>query len=72
MSSVFTSLGIVPSITGGELLFHARYHSLRDQLLLASQIRRIFERETGYQVATKLRCTTGKPLTSICQITFES
>ena len=52
--------GIVPKLSGGDIFFHPKYDPERDFIILASQIRRLVDRETGYQATLRLRCTTGK------------
>jgi protein transport protein SEC24 len=52
--------GIVPKLSGGDIFFHPKYDPERDFVILASQIRRLVDRETGYQATLRLRCTTGK------------
>ncbi|KIM22278.1 hypothetical protein M408DRAFT_332978 [Serendipita vermifera MAFF 305830] len=53
------TLGVVPKLTGGDMYFHPKFDPERDQEILASQIRRLVNRETGYQATLRLRCTTG-------------
>ena len=58
-SSVF-QLGIVPKLTGGDMYFHPKFDPQRDQAILGSQLKRLVNRETGYQATLRLRCTTGE------------
>jgi protein transport protein SEC24 len=54
-------IGIVPKLTGGDIFFHPKFDPERDYPILYSQIRRLLNRESGYQATLKLRCTHGKP-----------
>lgn len=51
--------GIVPSTTGGELFFHPRYNPPRDQIVLASQLRRLVTRTTAFSCVMRIRCSHG-------------
>lgn len=55
-----TRLGIIPKLSGGDIFFHPKYDPERDYISLASQLRRLVDRETGYQATLRLRCTTGE------------
>lgn len=54
--------GIVPSITGGELFFHPRYNHARDQIVMASQLRRLVTRTTAFSCVMRIRCSHGNVL----------
>ncbi|KAG8873918.1 COPII coat Sec23p-Sfb3p heterodimer component [Serendipita sp. 405] len=53
------TIGIVPQLTGGDIYFHPKFDPERDYAVLYSQMRRMLDRETGYQATLKLRCTDG-------------
>lgn len=52
-------VGVVPSTTGGELFFHPRYNSARDQIVLASQLRRLVTRTSAFSCVMRIRCSHG-------------
>ncbi|KAL8280889.1 hypothetical protein RQP46_006568 [Phenoliferia psychrophenolica] len=53
------SLGVLPGITGGELFFHPRFEPVRDGGKLRAEIKRVAQRETGYSVTMRIRCSNG-------------
>ncbi|KAM0748281.1 hypothetical protein T439DRAFT_291785 [Meredithblackwellia eburnea MCA 4105] len=53
------SLGVLPGLTGGELFFHPRFEPVRDGAKLRAEIKRVVERETGYSVTMRIRCSNG-------------
>ncbi|KAG6330739.1 hypothetical protein ID866_8350 [Astraeus odoratus] len=53
------SIGIVPSTTGGDTYFHPRFKPSRDEVVLASQLRRLVTRTTAYNCIMRIRCSHG-------------
>ena len=52
--------GVLPGITGGELFFHPRFEPVRDGGKLRAEIKRVAQRETGYSVTMRIRCSNGQ------------
>ncbi|OAK94663.1 hypothetical protein IQ06DRAFT_259849 [Phaeosphaeriaceae sp. SRC1lsM3a] len=53
------TIGHVSAITGGEVFYYPNFHSPRDTLKLAKEIKHTVTRETGYQALMKVRCSNG-------------
>ncbi|KAF9517526.1 hypothetical protein BS47DRAFT_1371371 [Hydnum rufescens UP504] len=54
-----TSIGIVASLTGGDIFYHPRFVPERDSKVLRSELHRVALRETGYDVSIRARISNG-------------
>jgi protein transport protein SEC24 len=53
------TIGHVSSKTGGEVYYYPNFHSPRDDLRLAKELKHTITRATGYQALMKVRCSNG-------------
>ncbi|GAA99536.1 hypothetical protein E5Q_06237 [Mixia osmundae IAM 14324] len=53
------TLSVLPGLTGGDLQFFTRFDPVRDGPRLRAQVLRIAQRETGYSVTMRIRCSNG-------------
>ncbi|KAI0764559.1 sec24-like protein [Trametes elegans] len=53
------SIGIVSSISGGEMYFHPKFDVTRDSLVLSSQLKRLLSRTTVYSCSMRIRSSNG-------------
>ncbi|KAJ7118660.1 sec24-related protein [Mycena crocata] len=60
------SIGVVASMTGGELFYHPRFTPARDGAILHAQMRRLMRRTTGYNCTMRVRTSNGMRITEHC------
>ncbi|KZP33786.1 hypothetical protein FIBSPDRAFT_772693 [Athelia psychrophila] len=53
------SIGVVCSLTGGEIFFHPRFNTHDDGVVLDSQMRRLVSRKTVFDCMVRIRCSHG-------------
>ncbi|KAJ7918460.1 sec24-related protein [Mycena leptocephala] len=60
------SIGIVASMTGGELFYYPRFTPARDGAVLHAQIHRLIRRTTGYNCTMRVRTSNGIRISEHC------
>lgn len=53
------SVGVVATMTGGEMFWHPRFLNQRDEVSLRMQLARVVSRFQGYNCTMKVRCSNG-------------
>ncbi|KAI8976654.1 sec24-like protein [Trametes punicea] len=66
------SIGVVSSISGGELYFHPKFDALKDGMVLASQLKRLISRTTAYSCSMRIRTSNGLRVTTSLGNFYES
>ncbi|KAJ7461730.1 sec24-related protein [Mycena galericulata] len=60
------SIGVVASMTGGELFYHPRFTPARDGAVLHAQFRRLMQRTTVYNCTMRVRTSNGIRISDHC------
>ncbi|KAH8116706.1 hypothetical protein DFH11DRAFT_1724673 [Phellopilus nigrolimitatus] len=55
----FASIGVLSTLTGGDISLFPRFNPRRDSGPLRSQLSRTLSRETGYNCQARVRCSSG-------------
>ncbi|KAG9831030.1 Sec23/Sec24 family protein, partial [Aureobasidium melanogenum] len=58
------TIGHCCAVSGGETYYYPNFHSPRDDLRLAKELKHTVTRETGFQALMKVRCSNGLQLSS--------
>ncbi|OSD01370.1 sec24-like protein [Trametes coccinea BRFM310] len=53
------SIGVVPTMTGGDIFFHPKFDAFRDAIVLSSQLKRLISRTTAYSCSMRIRTSNG-------------
>jgi protein transport protein SEC24 len=59
LGAVDTALGVVASMTGGDVFYHPKFDPSRDESALDAQLRRLITRMTGFNCTMRVRCSNG-------------
>ncbi|KEQ90017.1 Sec23/Sec24 family protein [Aureobasidium pullulans EXF-150] len=58
------TIGHCCAVSGGETYYYPNFHSPRDDLRLAKELKHTVTRETGFQALMKVRCSNGLQLSA--------
>lgn len=58
-------------MTGGDVFFHPRYNVRRDHHIMRSEVRRVLQRQLGYNCSVRIRCSTGLHVSSYLSPLFQ-
>jgi protein transport protein SEC24 len=58
------TIGHCCAVSGGETYYYPNFHSPRDNLRLAKEVKHTVTRETGFQALMKVRCSNGLQLSA--------
>nr|QIE48582.1 hypothetical protein [Trametes gibbosa] len=66
------SIGIVSTLSGGELYFHPKFDPAKDGVMLSSQLMRLLSRTTAYSCSMRIRTSNGLRVSSQLGNFYES
>lgn len=52
-------IGVLASLTGGNIFFHPRFDPSRDRLAVHNEMKRVITEEVVYNATVRIRCSNG-------------